>query len=149
MLTQAYQVLSDEFKKRVYDIKDCRTDGKVAQYDEIHPEGHSAYFVARKWINAYHKDKVATLFDWYGEPYNLKLTPSMAQKFNFVGGPGQFKKKGQLDEREAEPEDHGTLEAVNETIRSGGWTVLQAIILRKPLPDKGGGGGKKGRCVIS
>ena len=150
---QAYQVLSDEFKKRIYDLKDCPEDGRAAEYQDIHPKGYTSYYVAREWINKYAKDKVATLFDWYGEPYHVVLTMSMAKKYNFVGGPGPWKKPGKRgphDEREADEEkgDHGTLEAVNETITHGGWEVLQAVILRKTIADHGGGSKSKKRCAI-
>ena len=117
--------------------------------------GYTAYYVARQWINAYAKDRVATLFDWYGEPYHIVLTLKMAKKFNFVGGPGPWKKQGKRpmphDEREADEEkgDHGTLEAVNDTITNGGWEVLQRVILRKPIADHGGGAKSKKKCIIS
>ena len=71
----------------------------------------------------------------------------MNKKYNFLAGPGKFREKGQVDDREATEEDHGTLEAVDVTIQSGGWPIIEAIILRKKFPDNGGG--KKKRCSIS
>ncbi len=68
-INKANEVLSDEKKRRFYDLLHC--SDKAPDYKTIHPKGWTSEAVAYAWITDYTNNMRGTLFDFFEQPFNL------------------------------------------------------------------------------